>query len=255
MHRVVIVAAFGATFLASPGHARTVRVFVINPRVELRYAETYLDYRDKMFALVDASHPRRAELVQPGLLDIASQLPSRAPDAPDETLLVFPEDVGLVAGLIGSRGATARDVTLEDGGSARAFVDLSIAYKPQADYYAARWPGLSGFAYLFLGATDTFYRAFYETFRALAMTYRVHVAASVNVAPARRIEAADDPDLVALLRDPDEAATRTYAYEAVAPTPVNTLFVFAPDGEVLVLDEHGRTVASPSQTGGVLRGS
>src|SRR5262245_55294216 len=208
-----------------------------------------------MLALVDARHPRRAELVQPGLLDIASHLPREDPSAPDDTLLVFPEDVGLVAGLIGSRGATARAATLEDGGAARAFIDLMNSYQPQADFYAQRWPGLSGFAYLFLAATDTFYRGFYETFRAVAVLYGVHVAASVNAAPARRIEAADEPDLVALLRDPDEAATRTYAYEAVAPTPVNTLFVFAPDGEVLVLDEHGHTVASPSETGGVLRGS
>src|SRR5262247_825340 len=107
---------------AAPALAGPVRVFVVNPRAELRYAATYADYRDKMFALVDASHPRRAELVQPGVLDIASHLPGRDPGAPADTLLVFPEDVGLVAGLIGSRGAAARAVTIEDGGSARAFV-------------------------------------------------------------------------------------------------------------------------------------
>ena len=253
MRRVVL--ALILLVLACPAMARPVRVFVVNPRVELRYAATYADFRDKMFALVDASHPRRVELVQPDVLDIASALRPRDPKAPADALIVFPEDIGLIAGLIGSRGATARSRTLDDGASTAAFIDLLLAYQPQVDYYTARYPGLGGLGYLFLGATDTFYRSFYETFRDLATTYGVHVAASVNAAPARRIEATDDPELVSLLRDPDESATRGYAYEAVAGTPVNTLFVFAPGGQVLVLDAHGDTVRSPDDTDGILRGS
>jgi hypothetical protein len=253
MPRRALIAAVLA--LASPALAHPVRVFVVNPRVELRYADTYADFRDKMFALVDASHPRRAELVQPGVLDIAAHLRPRDPGAPADALILFPEDVGLAAGLIGSRGEASRNVQLEAGGSTAAFVLLTLAYGPQVDHYVTRYPGLPGLAYLFLAGTDTYYRAFYETFRDLATTYGVYVAASVNAAPARRIDAADQPQLVDLLRDPDEAATRTYAYEAVAGTPVNTLFVFAPDGDLLVLDAHGNTVRSPSQTDGVLRGS
>ena len=249
--RRLLAATVAAWMLAAPAWAGPVRVFVVNTRLELRYAVTYADYRDKMFALVDASHPRRAELVQDGVLDVAAHLAPRDPSAPAAALVVFPEDVGLVAGLIGSRGAAARERTL----STVAFIDLLLAYQPQIDHYTERWPGLPGLAYLFLGATDTFYRAFYETFRDLAMQYSVYVAASVNVAPARRIEAADEPELVALLRDPDEAGTRPYAYEAVAPTPVNTLFVFTPDGELLVLDAQGNTILSPSTTAGVLRGA
>jgi hypothetical protein len=254
MRRTLLICCL-ATVLAAPAGAAPVRVFVVNPRVELRYAATYADYRDKMFALVDASHPRRSELVQPGVLDIASQLQPRDPSAPPNALIVFPEDVGLAAGLIGSRGEHARSITVDTGGSTAAFVDLLNAYKPQVDYYTARYPGLGGLAYLFLGATDTYYRAFYETFRDLAQTYAVYVAASVNAAPAHVITADADAERVALLRDPDEAATRSYAYEAVAATPVNTLFVFAPSGEVLVVDANGKTINSPSQTDGVLRGS
>lgn len=237
--------------LACPALARPVRVFVVNPH--LRIPATYADYRDQMFALVDASHPRRAELVQEGLPDIAAQLPPRDPDAP-AALLVFPEDVGLAAGLIGSRGATARQVTASTGGSTLAFVALTVAYQPLVERYNERFPGLPGLAYLFLGATDTYYRAFFETFRDLATTYGVYVAASANVAPARRVEAATDAALVALLRDPDEPE-RTYAYEAVEGRPVNTTFLFAPDGAVLVSDGQGGTRRSPEETDGVLRGS
>ncbi|MFN8644103.1 MAG: hypothetical protein U0802_21525 [Candidatus Binatia bacterium] len=145
-------------------------------------------------------------------------------------------------------------MTAATGGSTVAFLALTVAYQPWVEYYGARYPGTPGLAGLFLGATDTYYRAFYETFRDLAVTYGVHVAASVNVAPARRVEAADEPDLVARLRDPDEPQ-RVYAYEAVEGRLVNTLFVFAPDGSVLVADGAGGTARSPADTGGVLRGS
>ena len=250
MRRLAFLAAL--LLAATPALARPVRVFVVNPH--LRLPATYADYRDQMFALVDASHPRRAELVQDGLPDIAAQLRPRDPAAPADALIVFPEDVGLAAGLIGSRGEVARQVTASTGGSTVAFLALTVAYQPWVEYYGARYPGTPGLAGLFLGATDTWYRAFYETFRDIAVTYGVHVAASVNAAPARRVEAADDADLVARLRDPDEPQ-RTYAYEAVEGRPVNTLFVFAPDGRVLVGDGNGATVRSPDDTGGVLRGS
>ncbi|MDX2168355.1 MAG: hypothetical protein SF182_14875 [Deltaproteobacteria bacterium] len=239
--------------LATPAAAKPVRVFVVNPRVELRYADTYANYRDKMFALVDGQHPRRAELVQPDTLDIAAHLRPRDPDAPADALILFPEDVGLAAGLIGSRGETARGVTATSGGSTVAFLALTFGYTDLVQYYAARYPGLAGIGNLFLATTDTSYRAVYETFRDLARTYGVYVAASVNVAPARRVEAAEDPQLVARLRDPDEPE-RDYAYEAVGGRPVNTLFVFAPDGAVLV-SANGQTLRSPEETGGVLRGS
>jgi hypothetical protein len=249
---VVLAPAIVAGAGGSAG-AHQVRVFAVNARLELRYADTYQNYRDKMFALVDARRPRREELVQAGVGDVASRLRPQDPAAPPDALVAFPEEIGLIAGLIGSRGAMARGI--QTGGSTAAFIALLQAYQPQIDYYAQRYPGQGGISYLFLGATDTFYRAFYETFRDLARTYGVYVAASADVAAARRIEAATDPELVTLLRDPDEAGARDYAYVAVSPHVVNTLFVFAPDGEILVLDADGRTVRSPSETGGVLRGS
>ena len=112
MRRLAFLAAL--LLAATPALARPVRVFVVNPH--LRLPATYADYRDQMFALVDASHPRRAELVQDGLPDIAAQLRPRDPAAPADALIVFPEDVGLAAGLIGSRGEVARQVTASTGG-------------------------------------------------------------------------------------------------------------------------------------------
>ena len=159
-----------------------------------------------MFALVDASHPRRAELVQAGLPDIAAQLPPRDPTAPPASLIVFPEDVGLAAGLIGSRGATAR---AGDGRHRR--LDRSPSSRSpsptnrRSSYYTAALSRPARPRAISSSAPPT--RTTAPSTRPSATspsTYGVYVAASVNVAPARRVEAADEPELVAQLRDPDE---------------------------------------------------
>jgi predicted amidohydrolase len=238
-----------------PAFAKTVRVFAVGSKLEIRYADTYENFHDKMFALIDAQHPRRGELVQVGVDDVASHLQPADPSAPELALVNFPEDVGLVAGLIGSRGASARRATIRNGGSQAAFGSLILKYDPQIEYYRTQFPDELPVRYLLLAETDTFYRAFYETFRDLARTYHVYLTATVNVAPARRVEAADQPDLVALLRDPDEAQTRDYAYVAQSPKVYNTTFIFDPDGNVLVPTPDGHVLRSPGETGGLLRGS
>lgn len=240
---------------AAPAVAKTVRVFAVGNKLEIRYADTYQNFHDKMFALFDRRHARRDELVQAGADDVASHLQSADPNAPDLALVNFPEDVGLVAGLIGSRGAFARRAASRNGGVQAAFFSLRQAYDPQVQYYSRLFTGQQPIRYLLLAETDTFYRAAYETFRDLARTYAVYLTATFNVAPARRVEAADQPDLVALLRDPDEAHTRDYAYVAVSPQVFNSTFIFDPDGNVLLTAGDGHVVRGPSETQGVLRGS
>ncbi len=247
--------AFALALLASPAPAKTVRVFAVGNKIEVRYADTYQNFHDKMFALFDGQHPRRGELVQNGVDDVASHLQPADPSAPELALVSFPEDVGLVAGLVGTRGAAARRATIHSGGSAAAFGSLILKYNPQIQYYLKQFPGQAPVRYLLLAETDTFYRGAYETFRDLARTYRVHVTATFNVAAARRIEAAEQPDLVALLRDPDEAKTRDYAYVALSPQVFNTTFIFDPSGDVLIAAPDGTVMHSPDETGGVLRGS
>ncbi len=249
---LVALATGGSAPAAS---AIPVRVFAVGSKVDVRYADTYQNFRDKMFALVDAGHPRRDELVQRGVDDVASHLPPGDTAAPPLALVNFPEDVGLVAAFIGTRGARARRANTANGGSTAAFGALILAYGPQIDYYVARFPGLPPVRYLLLAETDTFYRGAYETFRDLARTYGVYLTATFNVAAARRVEAAADPELVALLRDPDEAQTRSYAYVAESPDVFNTTFVFDPAGNVLVPEPDGRLRNSPAETDGVLRGS
>jgi hypothetical protein len=231
-------------------HAAPVRMFAVGHKQHLTDAVTYQAYHDKMAAMMDGAFPGRATLVQAGVDDVASHLAPADPSAPRNALVVFPEDTGLLAAFIGTRGTTARTQTV----STLAIVSLFGTYGPQIAYYQAKFPGQPPVRYLVLALTDTFYRAVYETFRELAMTHGVYLAVGTNMAPARRVDEADDPDIVGQLRDPDEPG-RTYAYEAVAAFTPNTTVVFAPDGEILVADGSGGTRRAPSETGGVLSGS
>lgn len=234
---------------------RLVRAFAVGNKLELRDAESYGAFRDKFFALADADHLRRSELVQAGVDDVASHLRPLDPQAPPDALVVFPEDVGLIAALIGSRGIGARAVTLAEGGSQAAFISLIVAYQPQIRFYAARHPGLPPIRYLLLATSDTVYRAAFETFRDLARTYGVHVAATLNLPPARIVTTAEDAALVDLLRDPDERATRDYAYLAASSEVFNSTYVFDPEGNVLVPGANETVLRAPAETGGLLRGT
>jgi predicted amidohydrolase len=236
--------------LASPALADTsVRIFAVGHKQRLVDAVTYQDFRDKMAALMDAAHPARVSRVQAGVDDVATHIRPADPSAPDRVLVVFPESAGLLAAFIGSRGAVARAQTTAPG----AIVNLLLTYPTQHAYYSGKYPGEPAIRLLVLALTDTLYRAFYETFRDLAVAHGVYIAASADLAPARRIDASDDAARVALLRDPDEPA-RSYAYKAVSLFPVNTTFLFAPDGSLLVPDGHGSLLAAPADTDGVLRG-
>jgi hypothetical protein len=233
--------------LISPAWAAPVRVFAVGHKQRLEDVVSYAAFRAKMSALMDAVHPSRSSVVQAGVDDVASHLRPRDPGAPERALVVFPESVGLIAAFIGTRGDTARQQATATG----AIVTLLGTYDAQRQYYNAKFPNQPLVRTLVLALTDTFYRSVYETFRDLAVQHGVHLAVSADLAPARRV---DDPDLVALLRDPDEPA-RSYAYEAVDPRPHNTTFVFAPDGSVLVPDGRGGTRRAPAETDGVLSGS
>jgi hypothetical protein len=248
MQRRLAALAFCACATASAVHAAPVRIFAVGHKQQLADAVTYASFRDKMAALMDATYPNRASLVQAGVDDVASHLAPVDPAAPPNALVVFPEDTGLLPAFIGTRGAPGRAQT----NSQLAIVNLVVTYAAPSAYYETKFPGQPPIRKLGLAITDTLYRAVYETFRELAMTHGVHIAVGTNMAPARRVEEADEPELVAQLRDPDEPG-RTYAYEAVAAFVPNATYVFAPDGEVLVPDGQGGTLRSPSQTGGVIR--
>ncbi|MEO6026809.1 MAG: hypothetical protein ABIR79_08095 [Candidatus Binatia bacterium] len=239
-----------ALVVATPTQAATIRVFAVGNEVRVEDVVNVQAFRNKMFALVDGSFPNRGDYVQAGLDDVVSHIQPADPTAPPLVLVNFPEDVGLVAAMTGSRGAVARS-SISTGG---AFLALLNTYNSRILYYRSKFPGLEMFRALLLALTDVNYRVVFETYRDIAMTYDIYVSAGVNIAEARRVESADDPTLVNRLRDSDEPL-RPYAYEAMAPEVHNTTIIFRPDGEVMVPDGSGGVIAAPSMTSGLLRGS
>jgi len=252
--RLPAVAWLLSLLLASPADAGSVRTFAVGNRIQISDFATYQSFRDKMFAMVDATHPARATLVQAGVDDVASHIQPADPFAPGDVLVNFPESVALPTAFIGSRGAAARGVAT----STQAFIALNTTYASQIAFYRTRF-GLfdsSEFVRLIvLAVTDTVYRAFFETFRDLAMTYGVYVTAGADVPPAVRVYQADDPATYAATIDPAEAGSRAYAYVATSPDAVNATFVFQPDGEVFVQYADGTPASSPGGTGGEILGS
>src|SRR3954464_2517306 len=84
-----------ALLLAAPAHARTVRVFAMQPKLDLAWMESRQTYHDKMFALADKQlRGPGTPLIQRGADDVASHLLGG-----DRNLIVWPEDVGLFAAL------------------------------------------------------------------------------------------------------------------------------------------------------------
>jgi hypothetical protein len=250
MRRLIALVVL-ASATATAVDAAPVRFFAVGHKQQIADVVTYQAFHDKMAALMDITFPGRSSLVEAGVDDVASHLAPVDPSAPPNALVLFPEDTGLLAAFIGTRGAVARAQSSAAGG----IVSLLGPYGSQIGHYQAKFPGQpSLIRYLVLALTDTFYRAVYESFRGLAMSHGVYIAVGTNMAPARRVEEADEPGLVATLRDPDEPG-RTYAYEATTAFAPNTTLVFAPDGEILVADGSGGTLRSPSQTNGTIRGS
>ena len=248
--RLLASAAALALVAAHPAAAAPVRVFAVGNEVRVEDVVNVQAFRNKMFAMMDASFPSRGSYVQAGVDDVASHIQPADPSAPPLVLVNFPEDVGLVAALTGSKGAQSRAST----STTSAFFFLLNTYANQINYYRTKFSDLPQLRALLLALTDVNYRVVYETYRDIATTYGVYVSAGVNVAAAHRVESADDPVLVNRLRDPDEPG-RTYAYEATSPEVHNTTMIFRPDGQVMVPDGNGGVLAAPSQTAGVLRGS
>jgi hypothetical protein len=248
---VLVAAGFVVPPAAS---ANAVRVFAVGNRIRISDFVTYQSFRDKMFAMVDSSYPNRASLVQAGVDDVASHVQPLDPFAPADVLANFPESVALPAAFIGTRGASARNKS----NSAQAFIALNTTYAPQIASYKAKF-GLYDQAdftrLIVLAVTDTVYRAFFETFRDIAMAYGIYVTAGADVPPATKVYQDDDPITYAEFIDPAEEGVRPYAYVATSPDPVNSTFLFQPDGEVFVQSADGTPGVSPSGTGGEILGS
>jgi predicted amidohydrolase len=147
-------------------------------------------------------------------------------------LVTFPENTSLMAYAIGARGTAARRLLTEGAGSTEALASLATAYAPQIAHYRARFPGADSPGQLLqLALTDTLVRAVVETFSAAADRLDAYLSVSTNLAPYRRITG----PAAALLADPE--ADTSYAYEATSPEVRNRNLIFAPDGDLVTIQD------------------
>ncbi|UQA61850.1 hypothetical protein [Polyangium aurulentum] len=184
------------------------RVFAVQPRVALEHFESYATYRAHLAGIVDTK-------IKPCL----------AKDKPN--VIVFPEDTGLPAAFLGSRGQLARETSKS---AFAAVLFISSEYQKPIDHYKALWPDSPLPEGILLGLTDTLWRAFHETNREIAASTGAFVVSSTNV--AGKIEKSEDPAEIAALADPD-LPSPSYVYAAREPAVYNTAFVYGPDGEIV----------------------
>lgn len=207
---LALVLLMGAAALhPSPGEAtgRSFRLVVADMRQDLSDTLTYSSY---------AAH----------LADrVATASTAFATDG-RETLLVLPEDAGLMAWLVGARGEAGRLAGTLTRNSAAGIAALAVPYAPAIAYYATKCGDIPPARMLTLALTDTAWRAFAEPLAGLAAQEGIWIMANANVAEAA---VTTDPARVALLGDP--TAPRPFAYEGGCDVH-NAALLFAPDGSL-----------------------
>ena len=190
------------------------RVVGIQTRQDVNWVTSYSSYRTAIRCLVE---------------DFV--VPNERPGEP--TLVVFNEDIGLMTLATGNRGAAARAFVAsplhapakdqEPAGAAAALGLLNAAYAPQVAAYQQRLGPIDPRKQVFVAATDTFVRAFMQTFSDIARDYGVYVIASNNQ-PAYR--ASSDPTDIRLFRDPSVHSGP--AYVATSQRVTNSTFLWGP---------------------------
>lgn len=184
-----------------------VRVFAVGLHPVISDFETQDTFRASIAAVMD-------EHVVPSL------------PASGDSLVVFPEDTGLMAALIGERGTAARADTSITG----AYLALGTSYGEAGDYYLSRATESIGPGRIVsLSVTDTLWRSLEHTFASLAREHGVWIAVTYNVADAERTT---DPELVRIFAD-EGAADRSYAWVAEGDAVYNQTLVYDPTGALV----------------------
>jgi glycerophosphoryl diester phosphodiesterase len=169
------------------------RVVGMQFKQDVRHVETYASFRTKMRCLMEE---HAVPLMRPGL----------------PMLVVYNEDIGLMTLATGARGQVLRDMVENGAGggigdepgvpasAAAALVAMNAAYAPQVAAYQALFGPIDPRKQVFVAATDTFARAYSQTFADIALDYGVYVVATNNQS---RYRASRDPVEIAVFGDPE----------------------------------------------------
>lgn len=137
------------------------------------------------------------------------------------TLVVLPEDTGMMASLIGSRGRLARWAAGTRKPLALVWALLGLYSLPQVFYYRSKCGRIPWSRALTLALTDTTWRAFGEGLAAIAARQHVWIMGNLN---APEITVTHSSSKVKKLASPGQEG-RGYAYEGGCEI-WNTTFLF-----------------------------
>ena len=204
---------FGADFISGLPPDRTIRVFAVGRRFDLKkdfqneetYFMSYKKYMDFLKRYFSGVY---------------------------ENVVVFEEHAGLPLLFSGKRGENAREQTT----TLSASISLISSWQDAIGYYREKFPDIATLQgrLLFIALTDMLWRPFFNTFSRLAKDYSVWVVACQNT-PYPHIKKRnweDDPELAQKLVD-ESVEDKTYFYEAEKPEVWNTCFIFSPKGEIV----------------------
>jgi glycerophosphoryl diester phosphodiesterase len=209
-----------ARWLPATGHAdpnAKLRVVGLQFKQDVRHVESYDTFRTKMRCLMEEH-----------------VVPVMQPDLP--MLVVYNEDIGLMTLATGTRGALVReqaasplraplgDLGPAPAGAVAALGLINAAYAPQVTAYQAMFGPIDPRKQMFVAATDTFARAFSQTFSDIARDYGVYVVASNN---QPRYRASSDPLEILLFGDPDLALVDE-VYVATSARVTNQTVLWGP---------------------------
>lgn len=209
-----------ATWLPATGKAEPgakLRVVGLQYKQDVRHVASYASFRTKMRCLMEE---HAVPLMRPGV----------------PMLVVYNEDIGLMTLATGARGAALREAVSHGLGggagdaapapvaAAAALVQVNAAYAPQVAAYQALFGPIDPRKQVFVAATDTFARAYSQTFSDIARDYGVWVVASNN---QPRYRASRDPAEIALFGDP-ELQPLDEVYVATSARVTNQTAIWAP---------------------------
>jgi hypothetical protein len=194
----------------------SVRVFAMQFKQDVRHVQSHRAFRTKIECMVrQYVVPRMAR--------------GRA------NIVVFNEDIGLMTGATGKRGAAARAIMADPkaapGCEGQGFPCATIAalgaigtaYSREMEAYRRRFPGI-GVNGVFVAPTDTFARGWMDTFGDVAKRYGVYMVGSNNQAPFKESRSAAD---IKAFRDPAGRRPQS-VFVATRPEVYNEVFMWGP---------------------------
>ncbi len=182
--------------------------------------------------------PDRAASAETFVASVAAVLDRQLPADPGvDTLVALPEHTGLLAMLVGERGAEARQRWRAGGSTLEILFALAGSYGEVLGHLARRWPQVrSAGQLLHLACTDTVVRTLVEGLGRLAAERRLWLSVGAALPRWQLVPVAEEAGLASLLAGP-EGAGRARVAVPRQPGVRNRQLLLSPTGELAAVHD------------------